>query len=68
MKNYDRINYQVVKATSIQELERILKEKIRIGLTPLGLPSMVHMRNKLNERIAVFYQSVAFTGVIPVRA
>ncbi|MDO1448167.1 hypothetical protein Q0590_17975 [Rhodocytophaga aerolata] len=68
MKNYDLINYQVVKATSIKELQYLLEEKIRLGLTPLGIPSIIHIRNKWNERMAVFYQSVAYTGVIPAMA
>jgi hypothetical protein len=65
MTNYDNVSYQVIKAGSIKELKDIVKEKIRMGLTPLGFPSVIHIRNQFNERMAVFYQPVAFTRTTP---
>ena len=67
MTDYNLTGFEVVKATSLSELKHVLRERISTGLIPLGLPSVIQMRNKFNERMAVFYQSVARPQMIPVR-
>ena len=51
--------YDVVKANSLQGLRKRISDKIASGLTPLGYPAVVYMRNTFNKRIAIYYQSVA---------
>jgi hypothetical protein len=56
MKKYD-----VIKASSPAELIIMVQERILTGLTALGSPAVIYMRNKRNNRIALYYQAVAVT-------
>jgi hypothetical protein len=55
-------SYDVVKASSLKDVRRLIARKICSGLTPLGYSSVMHMRDKFNKRIAVYYQSIALVS------
>ena len=58
MKKYD-----VIKANSLSQLIEMLKESFLTGLTALGSPAVIYMRNKYNQRIPIYYQAVAMARV-----
>jgi hypothetical protein len=58
MKKYD-----VLKANSLAELIQMVKESIVTGLTALGIPEVVYIRNTRNKRVPVYYQAVAMAYI-----